>query len=167
MNINPELLAAIEKNQKWIEKKCRICERNKTKAEELVNDVLVNLYGSSKNFSKKESVNADAWIKKITTNVTASYISQEIMEKRVFDTESEIIETEYSNEDSASYDLQVTINYINNKMPDKDREIMSLYLMQESHANIAEIIGLEVSTITNRISLLKKKLNDFINKGQL
>jgi DNA-directed RNA polymerase specialized sigma24 family protein len=32
--------------------------------------------------------------------------------------------------------------------------------MQESHADIAQIMGLETATITNRISILKKELNE-------
>jgi DNA-directed RNA polymerase specialized sigma subunit len=52
-------------------------------------------------------------------------------------------------------------------MNERDREIMILYMMKEPQASIAEVIGLEVATITNRISILKKELNDFLNKGQV
>lgn len=71
MNINPELFSAIERNKKWIETKCRISEKCFAKCDELINEVHLNLYSSDKNFSNKISVNADAWVKRITTNVTA------------------------------------------------------------------------------------------------
>lgn len=167
MNMNTELLEAIQRNQKWIEKKCRICEKNFAKREELMNDVLLNLYTSSGNFSKKDSVNADAWVKKITTNVTASHIEKEMAEKKVFDKKAKDFDIHHEIKPSANHDLQVVMDYVNTNLSANDREIMSLYLMQESQAAIAEIIGLEVATITNRISIIKKELNAFINKGQV
>lgn len=167
ISIHPELKAAVERNLKWIEKKCRLSERNHAKAAELVNDVLLNLHASNPNFCLKESINADAWVKKITTNVTATHIQQEILEKKIFD--SNVIAPERIQEDRSGnlHDLQVAVNYIHTQMNAKDREIMSLYLMQEPQSAIAEIIGLEVPTITNRISILKKELNDFLNKGNV
>lgn len=165
MNINPELFSAIERNKKWIETKCRISEKCFAKCDELINEVHLNLYSSDKNFSNKISVNADAWVKRITTNVTATHIKQEVFEKRIFIENTENIEVVHDAKVEMIFDLQVAINYIKTRMDDKDREIMILYVMQEPHASIAEIIGLEVATITNRISILKKELNDFLNKG--
>jgi DNA-directed RNA polymerase specialized sigma24 family protein len=165
MNINPELLSAIERNKKWIETKCRISEKCFAKRDELINEVYVNLYTSNKNFEDKISVNADAWVKKITTNVTATHIKQEIFEKSIFTENVKNVEVVHDAKVEKIFDLQVAINYINTNMNDRDREIMILYIMQEPHASIAEIIGLEVATITNRISILKKVLNDYLNKG--
>lgn len=69
MNINPELLAAFERNQKWIVKKCRISEKNYAKCQELIQEVYFNILDSNKNFTDKTLINTDAWVKKITTNV--------------------------------------------------------------------------------------------------
>lgn len=167
MNINPELLSAIEQNQKWVEKKCRISEKNLAKCEELINEVYLNLYSSHRNFSDKVSVNAEAWVKKITTNVTASHINQELIEKNTVTKNVDDIEIAHDAKLEMIYDLQVALNYIKVKMNPRDREIMLLYMMKEPQASIAEVIGLEVATITNRISILKKELNDFLNKGQV
>lgn len=165
MNINPELLSAIDRNQKWIEKKCRISEKNSAKGDELINEVYLNLYSSNKNFSEKLSVNSDAWVKKITTNVTASHINHELIEKNTITTSVENIEIPHDAKVEMIFDLQVAINYIKSQMNERDREIMFLYLMQEPHASIAEIIGLEVATITNRVSTLKKELNEYLNRA--
>jgi DNA-directed RNA polymerase specialized sigma24 family protein len=167
MSMNSELLEAIQRNQRWIEKKCRICEKDQAKCEELINDILLNLYSSSDNFSKKDSVNADAWIKRIATNVTASHIQKEIAEKRIFDKKTKDAEIHHVEKPNAYHDLSIVMDYINTNLSEKDREIMSLYLMQESQAVISEIMGLEVATITNRISIIKKELNAFINKGEV
>ncbi len=167
MEINSELLSAIQRNLKWIEKKCSISERNIAKSQELRNDVLLNLYSSSKNFSNKESINSDAWVKRITTNVTASYIQKEIAENQLFDKNMQNTEYSIDEQTSTNHDLQVIFEYINTKLNAKDRQIMTLYLMQESQTTISEIIGLEVTTITNRISLLKKEINDYINKEKV
>lgn len=167
MSMNSELLEAIHRNQRWIEKKCRICEKDQAKCEELINDILLNLYSSSDNFSKKDSVNADAWIKRIATNVTASHIQKEMAEKRIFDKKTKDAEIYHIEKPNANHDLSIVMDYINTKLSAKDREIMSLYLMQESQSVISEIMGLEVATITNRISIIKKELNAFINQGEV
>ena len=164
MSMNTELLEAIQRNQRWIEKKCRICEKDQSKCEELINDILLNLYSSSDNFSKKDSVNADAWVKRIATNVTASHIEKEMAEKRVFDKKAKDIEIHHIEKPNANHDLSIVMDYINTKLNPKDREIMSLYLMQETQAVISEIIGLEVGTIANRITIIKKKLNALFNQ---
>lgn len=165
MKINPELLSAIERNQKWIERKCKISEKCIAKYAELVQEVHYNLLSSDKNFSNKVEINADAWVKRITTNVTAVHIKQELFEKKIFRENTENIEVAHDAKVEMVFDLQVAINYIKTKMDERDREIMFLYLMQEPHASIAEIIGLEVATITNQVSILKKELNDYLNKG--
>lgn len=164
MSMNKELLEAIQRNQRWIEKKCRICEKDQSKCEELIGDILLNLYSSNDNFSKKDSVNADAWVKRIATNVTASHIEKEIAEKRIFDKKAKDIEIHHIEKPNANHDLSIVMDYINTKLNPKDREIMSLYLMQESQAVISEIIGLEAGTIANRITIIKKELNSLFNQ---
>lgn len=165
MSVHPNLISAIERNQKWIEKKCRISEKNSAKCEELINEVYLNLYSSNKNFSDKDTVNADAWVKKISTNVTASHINQELIEKNTVTENVDNIEIVHDAKVEMIFDLQVAINYMKCKMSERDREIMILYIMKEPHSSISEIIGLGVPTITNRISMLKKELNDYLNKG--
>lgn len=167
MDLHPELAAAIERNHKWIQKKCSLSENNHAKSEELVNEVLFNLYTSNSNFSKKDVINADAWVKKITTNVTADHVQKEIRESQFFDRKTKNADIAGKDKSNASHDLQVLTDYMNTQMSAKDREIMSLYMMQEPQVTIAEIIGLEVATITNRISILKKELNEYLNKGQI
>lgn len=165
MYINPELLAAFERNQKWIVKKCRISEKNYAKCQELIQEVYFNILDSNTNFTDKTLINSDAWVKKITTNVTASHINEAIIEKNTITANVEDLEFEFDAKLEINFDAQVALNYIKTKMNSRDREIIILYILQESQASIAEIIGLEVATVTNRISLLKKELNDYLNKG--
>lgn len=166
MRIHPELEAAIERNKQWIKKKCKISERRASKCEELVNDVFLNLFLSDKNFSQKETVNPDAWVKKITTNITASYKNEQRIEKETISENVDNLEIGQHSTIEAVLDLKVAIEYIRYKnMDSRDREIMFLYLMQEPHSSIAEIIGLKAVTITNIISARKKELNEYLNKG--
>lgn len=163
--INPVLEMAIERNKKWIERKCKISERNASKCEELIGDVTFNLFASDKNFSAKENINADAWVKKITTNITASYINQQMIEKNVISENVDNIEASQNSNIEHRIDLEIAINYIKNNMREKDREIMLLFLMKEPYAEIAKLIGLDVATITNIISAKRKELNEYLNKG--
>lgn len=156
---------AIERNKKWIERKCKISERNTSKCEELIGDVTFNLYASDKNFSAKENVNSDAWVKKITTNITASYINQQMIEKSIISENVDNIEASQSSNIEHRIDAEITINYIKSNLSERDREIMFLYLMGEPHSVIAELIGLEVVTINNIVSARKKEINEYLNKG--
>ncbi len=164
-DINPVLENAIETNMKWIKMKCSISERNTSKCQDLVGDVVFNLYASNKNFSAKENVNSDAWVKKITTNVTAKYINQQMIEKNIISENVDNIEATQNSNIEHKIDLEIAINYIKNNLSDKDREIMFLFLMQEPHAEIAQLIGLEIATITNIISKRRKEINEYLNKG--
>jgi len=163
--INPVLEMAIERNKKWIAKKCKLSERNTSKCEDLIGDVTFNLYASNKNFSAKENVNSDAWVKKIAINVTAKYKNQQMIEKSIISENVDNIEASQNSNIEHRIDAEVTINYIKSNLSERDREIMFLYLMEEPHSVIAELIGLEVTTITNIISARKKEINEYLNKG--
>lgn len=156
---------AIERNKKWIAKKCKLSERNTSKCEDLIGDVTFNLYASNKNFSAKENVNSDAWVKKIAINVTAKYKNQQMIEKSIISENVDNIEASQNSNIEHRIDAEVTINYIKSNLSERDREIMFLYLMEEPHSVIAELIGLEVTTITNIISARKKEINEYLNKG--
>lgn len=163
--INPVLEMAIERNKKWIEKKCKLSERNTSKCEDLIGDVTFNLYASDKNFSAKENVNSDAWVKKIAINVTAKYKNQQMIEKSIISENVDKIEASQNSNIEHRIDAEITINYIKSNLSERDREIMFLYLMGEPHSVIAELIGLEVVTINNIVSARKKELNEYLNKG--
>lgn len=78
MGLHQELDKAIKRNLNWIKRKCRLREGNPEIRKELLNEVYYNLILSSKNFSQKDEVNADAWVKKVTTNTTADHVHKEI-----------------------------------------------------------------------------------------
>jgi RNA polymerase sigma factor (sigma-70 family) len=165
MNINQSLLEAISRNEKWILTKCKFCELKPEKADELFQEIVLNLYTSNANFCKKEIESPDAWVKKIATNVTSTHINRAMMDKNSVSIEIHpITETVNCNAES-KHDLGVAINYIKSEFKERDREMMFLYFLKESQSSIAEIIGMEVKSVTNRISILKKQLNDYLNRG--
>lgn len=153
MDFHPKLTAAIEENLKWIKKKCLISEWNGIKREELINDVLVNLYESNKYFIKQTDVTPIAWVKRITTNVTSKYVQDEMRENQFFDKETLNLDRQSQTSSQEIHDLRIVSEFIKKNFSIKDQEIMNLHLMQESHADIAEVMGLETATITNRISI--------------
>ena len=156
---------AIERNKRWIQKKCKLSERNTSKCEDLIGDVTFNLYASDKNFSAKKNVNPDAWVKKIAINVTAKYKNQQMIEKSIISENVDNIEASQNSNIEHRIDAEITINYIKSNLSERDREIMFLYLMGEPHSVIAELIGLEVVTINNIVSARKKEINEYLNKG--
>lgn len=166
MSLHPELEAAMNRNLRWIMIKCRVREENRFLREELYNDVLMNICDSNKNFIKHKEINPDAWVKKIATNVTGDYVRKEknrnsiISKKKHEDTRS------YKSNNEAKHDLQIIRDIIENEFCPRDKQIITLHMMHEPHASIAEIVGMETASVTNRISILKKQIMDHFNKGQ-
>lgn len=171
MQLHPELEKAIEINQAWIRKRCAFNELNPSKIDDLISDVYFNLIDSNKYFIKQESVNATAWVKKVTTNTVAEYTRKEMRFREHVETGEKHDEFIQSVEDEQMSDgvpleVQELFDFIERNFKDKDREIIKLHMMQESNAAIAEIMGLEVVTIANKLSLLRKELNEFIQRGE-
>jgi RNA polymerase sigma factor (sigma-70 family) len=174
MQLHPELEKAINRNLSWIEELCHKKERNYQNREELVNEVRYNLVLSNKNFSRKETVNSDAWVKAVTNNIVADHIDKEkkyrtplVMRTKEtankIDKKTQNMEGDLSS--SVPLEIQEMFEYINTKLPPRDSSIFSLHLMHESNASIAEIMGLDERTIVNQISIIKKELKDFVERG--
>lgn len=172
--MNLELEKAINRNLTWIEELCHRKERNDQKCEELINEVRYNLILSNKNFSQKETVNGDAWVKAVTNNVIAEHINKEKKYRtpliiRTKETASTIDDKTQNMEGDLSsavpLEIQEIFEYINTKLSPKDNSIISLHLMNESNTSIAEIIGLDERTIVNQISIIKKELKEFTERG--
>lgn len=166
MSLHPDLEAAMNRNLKWIMIKCRHREENQFLREELYNDVLMNICESNKNFINHKDINADAWIKKIATNVTGSYVQKEINRNSILSKEKHVDRRSYKANNEAKHDLQIIHNIIAKEFSPRDQQIITLHMMHEPHASIAEIVGMETTSVTNRISILKKQIMDHFNKGQ-
>ncbi len=169
MELHPELDKAIRRNLKWIKRKCRLREENPEIRKELLNEVYYNLILSNKNFSQKDEVNADAWVKKVTTNTTADHVHKEVKYNSPLSEERNEIEMALENASgdsstSVPLEIQEIFVYVNEIFSPKDREIISLHIMHESNAVIAEIMGLDERTIINKISLLKNELKEYLKK---
>ena len=97
--------------------------------------------------------------------VQASHINKAMMNKNTVSIELYPITTTVNCNAESKHDFEVAMKYIKSDFKEKDREIMFLYFLKEPQSSISEIIGMEVRSITNRISILKKRLNDYLNKG--
>lgn len=162
---NPNILDAIKKNGPWIKRKCSVSEFNQQKLQELYQEVLYNLYMVKKEFDEDSVLNPDAWVKKITCNITGKHIRNEIVRKSTVSIEENPVTNSTDCNSANLHDLRVAFNYINTNFKDKDREMISLYMIGEEQKNIAQILEMETRSITNRISILKKELNGYLNKG--
>jgi RNA polymerase sigma factor (sigma-70 family) len=167
MSLHPELEAAMNRNLNWIMFKCRDREENKFLREELYNEVLVNICESNKHFIQHSDVNSDAWIKKIATNVTASYVQSEINRKSILSEDDHEHEGSSTQNNQAKHDLKILREIIENEFKPRDQQIITLHMMHEPHNNIAEIVGMETASVTNRISTLKKQILDHLNRGNI
>lgn len=169
MDIHPELGSAIERNANWLKRRAKVAEANFHHNQDLMQDIVFNLHTSNKSFCKNTIDSADAWVKRVASNVCVSHIQQRIMDKK--SSQFEAIErtgdlrTTVSCKAEYYTDLMVALSYVNTTFRTVDREIMLLYLMKEDQQSISEIVGMKVESVRNRIGILKAQLNDYLNFG--
>lgn len=164
-SINRVLWEAIQRNTSWITRRCAQSEFHPQKREELFQDVMLKLVASNDHFLKKEDVNADAWVKTITSNTAVSYQG-----KQKNTIKAEIIEDYDSIEGHQDrkqniVDMKAIIKFIRAEFNQIDQEIMDLVLMKEEYENIAEIVGMTKGSVANKVSKLKMRIREHFFRG--
>lgn len=161
-----DLWDAIERNKKYILRLCHASEFDKQKIEDLYGEVVCRIGESLKSFLKHETVNADAWIKTVASNALSAYRYEQ--EKSPNITNYENIEEQVKTAPAGHENkvlMKMITNFITTTFSERDKRIMELYFTRESHKNIAEIVEMGEKSVTNRISILKKQINKYINRG--
>lgn len=153
-------ITTIQQNSGIIYKAASLYTSNQQDKEDLVQEIIYQLWKSFDSFQQKSS--RSTWIYRIAMNVSIYHFKQS--KKKVFTVpvDQEILESQFSktSEDSAKWEkIQQQIKQLNLL----ERGIIMLYLENKSHKEIAEIIGISESNVGTKISRIKIKLKSKIS----
>lgn len=132
-------------------------------AEDALQDAFVSAFQHMDQY--REEASFGAWLKRIVINKSLTLIKK----KRRWESEDEVSETEepyYEWEPVAEKQMQVAqVRSAMEHLPDGFRTVLSLYLFEGyDHGEIAEILGITVSTSKSQYNRAKKKLREMIHK---
>ncbi|MCX6230673.1 MAG: sigma-70 family RNA polymerase sigma factor [Bacteroidetes bacterium] len=138
---------------------CMRYAKSKAEAEDVMVDGFMKIYSSLHEFKKKGSF--EGWLKRIMVNTAINNYRANIKHyyNTSIDDEEHILDVD-SNEDQfkTSYSAEYLIMLIQN-LPDGYRMVFNLYEIEGfSHKEVAEIMGISVSTAKTQLFYAKKTL---------
>ena len=163
MDKKETFIAAIQKNEGLIYKISSMYAGNIEDREDLVQEIIYNLWKSFESFSQKS--NLSTWMYRVAMNVSIYHFKRAKRKISIVPMDAEVIyfqETDSVEVEERWLSLQQHIKSLN----PLDKGIVMLYLENKSHEEIAEIVGISVSNVGTRISRIKEKLKQQILKQQ-
>ena len=150
-----EINHIIETYQSDIYKTCLGFTGDADLAKDLLQEVCVNLWLGLDKF--REQANISTWIYRITVNTCLMYKRKKRIDTvdiaSIQEPKSDAIKTSNNTEE----DLQLLQQFIT-ELPEKERIVIILYLVNLSYEEISEILGLSANYIGVKINRIKKKL---------
>ena len=146
--------------------------QNTEDAEEITQDVFVNVYNSLSNFNKKSSYKT--WIYRITINQCLDYIKYKNSQKRffIFGKKSKN-DSEYMNKATFEHpgilmekqeDAKILFEIINTLTENQKTVFLLSKLHDLSNSEISEIMQLSISSVESLIFRAKEALKDKLSK---
>lgn len=129
--------------------------RNQYDAENVLSDTLLAYVKKERTFESEE--HRRAWLIKVTVNC-----AKDLLSKRHYD--SEIDEEIIGGEDRrAKVDAIIDLREAIKRLPDHQREVITLFYMQELSINeIAEILGKNKNTVAVTLSRARENLREYL-----
>lgn len=161
MNKEERFVSIINEYEATILSICRIYTNGKKeKMRDLFQDVLINIWKSIDTFEGKSSINT--WLYRIALNTAISHLRKREKQIQIIDITEEF--NRFSDENKPDERLETLYEAIE-KLNDIDKSIIFLYLDKKNHKEIAEILGISVSTVGTRIQRIKVKLKNIIKNS--
>jgi RNA polymerase sigma-70 factor (ECF subfamily) len=156
-----QFLNILEKNVGIIIKISRVYAKIEQDREDLINDIILELWKSFKSFKGDSKIST--WIYRVALNVSMNYKRNRnnhslfylINDFRKEDIQSWLIEQDNSSELDVLYDCIDELGEIN-------KAIILLYLDGNSHDEISEIIGISKTNVGSRISRIKEQIRNLV-----
>lgn len=151
--LESEFTKMVQDNRRTIHTVCYFFSRNREDAEDLFQEILVNLW---KGFGKfRGDSDVKTWIWRVSMNTC---INQESKRKRSVQTVPLTLEIDLS-DSSDEHENQVRILYERiTGLPLFDRAIILLWLEGMKYDEIAEIVGITPAAVTSRLFRIKEQL---------
>jgi RNA polymerase sigma factor (sigma-70 family) len=154
-----EFEQTIKENAGILHKLCRVYTYNADEYEELFQEMLVQVWRSTKNFRGEAKIST--WIYQICINTALSFRSKLARSKKRFETLDGKIFVQPAYDTNKDEQLQRLYDAIRELRP-IDRAIVSLYLDEKSYEETAQILGISKTNAATRLMRLKKQLMEII-----
>jgi RNA polymerase sigma-70 factor (ECF subfamily) len=154
---NNAFLELIEANKGLIFKICHSYCPNKNEREDLVQEIIYQLWKSYPNY--KPDFKFSTWMYRVALNVAISFYRKEKTATNTIILTEHLIEYEIREDDSAQLEENIRLLYqFIHGFNEFDRALIILYLEDKSHKEIAEILGITQTNVATRVGRLKDKL---------
>ncbi len=155
--MDSEFEQTIKENVGVLHKLCRVYTFNADEYEELFQEMLVQIWRSTKNFRGEAKIST--WIYQICINTALGFRSKLARSKKRFETLDGKIFIQPMPHSEKDEQLQRLYNAIRELKP-IDRAIVSLYLDEKSYEETAQILGISKTNVATRLMRLKKQLTE-------
>jgi RNA polymerase sigma-70 factor (ECF subfamily) len=153
-----QFLKDIEENIGIIIKIARVYAKNSTDREDLINDIVLELWKSYERFKGNSSIST--WIYRVALNTSMNYKRKRKHDDLLFFTDFRNVDNnKWLSEDENSSESQILFQCIE-ELNEINKAIILLYLDGKSHEEISEITGVSKSNVGTRIGRIKEQIKN-------
>ena len=153
-------IKAIQENERLIFKVASFYTDSKDDRDDLVQDIIYNLWKSFDSFQQRSSFST--WMYRVAMNVAILHLKQRKRKVQAVPIDLGALNFAETGFDGNEEKLQV-LRKLMNDLNLFDKGILMLYLEDKSHTEIAEIIGISKSNVGTKLSRIKEKLRQQVN----
>jgi RNA polymerase sigma-70 factor (ECF subfamily) len=160
-NSKNERFKTLYKNHK--DKIYRLCYGylyDKNDAEDLFQQVLLNVWENLDSFRGKAQLST--WVYRVAVNTAITYSKKQQKLQNMLRTETDFEHVEQAKTEQSEYDPLPELRMLHqciHTLEKQDRIIITLYLEDLSYEEIAEVMGITVNYVGVKINRIKKKLH--------
>ena len=161
MDKTEQFTTAIKNNEGIIYKIASVYTNDVDDKHDLAQEIIYQLWKSFDSFSNKSSLST--WIYRVAMNVAIYHLKSN---KRKVPT-VQLDESHFQMKETVNNDFEEKLKVFKQQLVNLnllDKGIVMLYLENKSYQEIAQIIGISESNVGTKISRIKEKLKNQINK---
>lgn len=129
---------------------------------DLQQEITIQIWRSLKRYNGQAKLST--WIYRVALNVAISYQRKDLKTKNLHTPLDESIFRTIPSPHSEELDDRTTLLYqFINQLDEFNKAIILLYLDENSHEEIAEILGITKTNVATKISRIKKKLKKYFS----
>jgi RNA polymerase sigma factor (sigma-70 family) len=157
-----QFIYLIQQNKKLIFKVCNAYCHDPEDREDLVQEVIIRLWQSFHKYDNQFKLST--WMYRIAINTAISHYRASNKKQRVtISIHDSLIDIADENNAELDENIELLYHFIN-QFNDLNKALMILYLDNNSHKDIAEILGISETNVATKINRLKLQLKQQFKK---